>query len=203
MNRRTIKVPRFQLPRLPWKGFLAVCFLVFFLLGILAANWAGREKLIQYGMLNDYYVGQLAYTDLDSNAYFGYLLKRRLRVFGMSVLLAYTRFGILMLLGVICWYAFSLGYLFVNALVSMGFSGMLLVLLSIFPQVFCYAAAYFGLAKKLFGKSAENAMPIGTCRTWINPRLFLVLSAFICMLAGIWLEGYVNPVLLKWYIRRM
>ena len=203
MNRRTIKVPRFQLPKLPWKGFLAVCFLIFFLLGILAANWVGQEKLIQYGMLNDYYVGQLAYTDLDMDAYFVYILKRRIRVFGMAALLVYTRFGILALVGIICWYAFSLGYLFVNALVSMGFGGMILVLLSVFPQIICYAAAYFGLAKKLFGKSVENVMPVGIHRVWKNPQMFLLISALICMVAGIWLESYINPVLLKWYISRI
>lgn len=203
MNRRTIKIPHIPLPKLPWKGFLAVCFLVFFLLGILAANWVGQEKLIQYGMLNEYYVGQLAYAELDMDAYFGYLLKRRLRVFGLAVLSVYTRFGVLALFGIICWYAFSLGYLFVNALVCMGFGGMALVLLSIVPQIFCYVAAYFGLAKKLFGQSVEGAMPIGMRRVWKNPQMLLVVSAFLCMVVGIWLESYINPLLLKWYIRRI
>ena len=200
MRHRTIKVPHIQLPKLPWRGFLAGCFLIFFFLGILAANWVGREKLLQYGMLNNYYVGQLAYTELDSGAYFIYLLKRRMRVFGMSALLVYTRFGILMLVGVIGWYAFSLGYLFVNALVCMKFQGMVIVLLSIFPQIICYAAAYYGLGKILFRKSAQTALPK---RAWQNPRLFLLVSVMMCMLAGIWLEGYVNPVLLRSYIRRM
>ncbi len=179
---------------------MAGCFLIFFFLGILAANWVGREKLLQYGMLNNYYVGQLAYTELDSGAYFIYLLKRRMRVFGMSALLVYTRFGILMLVGVIGWYAFSLGYLFVNALVCMKFQGMVIVLLSIFPQIICYAAAYYGLGKILFRKSAQTALPK---RAWQNPWLFLLVSVMMCMLAGIWLEGYVNPVLLRSYIRRM
>lgn len=203
MNRRTIKIPHISLPKLPWKGFLAVCFLIFFLSGILAANWVGQEKLIQYGMLNEYYVGQLAYAEWDMDAYFWYILKRRLRVFGLAVLSVHTRFGVFALLGIICWYAFSLGYLFVNALVCMGFGGMALVVLSIFPQVFCYAAAYFGLAKKLFGKNAEGAMPIGMRRVWKNPQTLLVVSAFLCIAVGIWLESYINPLLLKWYIRRI
>lgn len=202
MRHRTIKVPRFQMPKLPWRGFLAGCFLISFLAGILAANWVGQEKLAQYGMLNQYYVGQLAYTELDPGAYFIYLSKRRLRVFGMAALLVYTRFGVLMLAGVIGRYAFSLGYLFVNALVCMKFQGMAIVLLSIFPQVLCYAAAYFGLGRILFGKE-ELAMPTGMQKVWNNPRLYLLLSAFMCMAAGIWLESYVNPVLLKSYIRRM
>ncbi len=203
MNQSTFKLPRFQLPKLPWKGLLAGSFFLFFLLGILAANWTGREKLIQYGMLNDYYVGQLAYTDLDLHAYFKYLLGQRMRVFGIAALSVYTRFGFFVLAGMIGWYAFSLGYLFVNALVGMGVQGMLLVLVSVFPQVICYAAAYFGLARKLFGKASETVMPAGIRRMWKNPPLLLVLSALICMLAGVWLEGYVNPALLKWYIRRM
>ena len=201
MRHKTINVPRVQLPKLPWRGFLAGCFLIFFFIGILAANWVGWDKLIQYGMLNEYYVGQLAYMEFEAGAYFIFLLKRRLRVFALAALLVYTRFGILMLAGVIGWHAFSLGYLFVNALVSMKFQGMVIVLLSIFPQAICYAAAYFGLGKILFRKSVENAMP--NKNVWQNPRLFLLLSALCCMAAGIWLEGYVNPVLLRMYIRRM
>lgn len=182
---------------------MAGCFLLFFLIGILAANWVGQEKLLQYGMINDYYVGQLAYAKLNMGEYFVYLLKRRMRVFGLAALFVYTRFGVVMLTGVIGWYAFSLGYLFVNALVSMKFQGMLLVLLSIFPQIIFYAASYFGLGKILFRKNIETAMPIGVQKAWNNPRLFILLSAVLCMAAGIWLEAYVNPMLLKSFIRRM
>lgn len=203
MRRRTINIPHFKFPGLPWKGFLAGCFLVFFFLGILAANWVGQEKLLQYGMLNSYYVSQLAYTDLDSGAYFTYLLKRRMRIFSMTALFVYTRFGFFVLSGVVSWYAFSLGYLFVNALVCMKFQGMVIVLLSIFPQIICYAAAYFGLGRILFGRKTEFAMPVGSWKKWKNPALFLLLSTILCMLAGLWLEAYVNPVLLKSYIRRM
>lgn len=108
-----------------------------------------------------------------------------------------------MITGVISWYAFSLGYLFVNALVCMGIQGMIVVLLSVFPQILCYAAAWYGLARKLFGRNQEFAMPVGMRKTWKNPRLFLVLSALLCMIAGVWLEAYVNPVLLRAYIQRM
>lgn len=174
-----------------------------FFLGILTANWVGTEKMVQYGMLNQYYVGQLAYMELDAGAYFLFLLKRRMKVFSMTALFVYTRFGILALLGVTGWYAFSLGYLFVNALVCMKFQGMVIVLLSIFPQVICYAGAYFGLGKILFDTKAELEMPRGMKKLWKNPNLFLLLSAILCMIAGVWLESYINPMLLKSYIRRM
>ena len=201
-----MKIPDIRLPKmhgLPWRGVLAGCFFVFFLLGILAANWAGKDNLTQYGMMNQYYIGQLAYMELDTGAYFWYLLKKRFHVFGMGVLLIFTRFGAVMITGVISWYAVSLGYLFVNALVCMGIQGMIVVLLSVFPQILCYAAAWYGLARKLFGRNQEFAMPVGMRKTWKNPGLFLVLSALLCMIAGVWLEAYVNPVLLRAYIQRM
>lgn len=203
MKHQTLKMPQLSFPKLPWKGFLAGCFFLFFFLGILAANWAGQEKLAQYGLLNSYYVVQLAYAKLDAGAYFLYLCRRRLRVFALTALSVYTRFGVPALSGVIGWYAFSLGYLFVNALVCMKFQGMVLVLLSVFPQIILYAASCFGLGRILFRSSTELAMPLGMARIWRNPRIFLLLSSVICMIAGIWLEAYVNPVLLKSYIRRM
>lgn len=188
---------------LPWKGILAVCFLLFFLLGILTANWVGQEKLIQYGMLNQYYISQMAYMDLDSSAYFWYLLKQRLYVFVLLSFAVYTRFGVFAFAGVLGWYAFSLGYLFVNALVCMGFSGMILVVVSLFPHIFGYVAAGAGFAKILFGQSVERSMPIGRKKIWNNPKLFLVIAALLCTIAAAWMESYVNPVLLKAYIRRM
>lgn len=201
-----MKMPRLglmRLPRLPWRGFLAGCFLLCFFAGILTANWVGQEKLLQYGMLNQYYVGQLAYAELDCSAYFLFLLKKRMKIFGMTALFSYTRFGVLVLPGVIGWYAFSLGYLFVNALVCMKFQGMLLVLLSIFPQILLYAAAYFGIGRIVFGTKTEVAMPTGIQKLRYHPNLFLLLSAFLCMVAGVWMEAYVNPLLLTNYIRRM
>ena len=198
-----MKMPHLLTAKLPWKGVLAVCFLLFFLLGILTANWVGQEKLIQYGMMNQYYINQMAYMDLDSSAYFWYLLKQRMHIFVLLAFAVYTRFGVLMFVGVLGWYAFSLGYLFVNALVCMGFAGMILVVVSVFPHIFGYAVAGAGFAKILFGQSVERSMPIGRRKIWNNPKLFLVFIAFLCMVAGIWLESYVNPVLLKAYIRRM
>lgn len=192
-----------RMPRLPWKGFLAGCFLLCFLAGILTANWVGQEKLLQYGMLNQYYVGQLAYAELDCGAYFLFLCRKRMKVFGMTALFAYTRFGVIVLPGVIGWYAFSLGYLFVNALVCMKFQGMLLVLLSVFPQILFYAAAYFGIGRILFGTKTEVKMPMGLQKLWNNPNLFLLLSSFLCIAAGVWMEAYVNPLLLMNFIRRM
>ena len=141
-----------RLPRLPWKGFLAGCFLLCFFAGILTANWVGQEKLLQYGMLNQYYVGQLAYAELDYSAYFLFLLKKRMKIFGMTALFSYTRFGVLVLPGVIGWYAFSLGYLFVNALVCMKFQGMLLVLLSIFRRSCFMRLHILGLAGSCSGQ---------------------------------------------------
>lgn len=126
-----------------------------------------------------------------------------MKVFGMTALFAYTRFGVIVLPGVIGWYAFSLGYLFVNALVCMKFQGMLLVLLSVFPQILFYAAAYFGIGRILFGTKTEVKMPMGLQKLWNNPNLFLLLSSFLCIAAGVWMEAYVNPLLLMNFIRRM
>lgn len=203
MNQRSKETARVFSAKLPWKGALAVCFLLFFLFGILTANWVGQEKLVQYGILNQYYINQMAYMDLDFHAYFWYVFKQRMHVFALLAFAAFTRFGAFAFAGVLGWYAFSLGYLFVNALVCMGFGGMLLIVASVFPQIFGYAAAGAGFAKILFGQSAERAMPIGRQRMWKNPKLYLLFAAFLCAVAGIWLESYVNPVLLKAYIRRM
>lgn len=201
MKKRTFKVPRYRIGKLPWKGVLAACFLLFFLAGILAANWVGREKLVQYGMMNEYYVGQLAYVNLDSGDYFRYLFGQRFRIFGVVALFGFTGFGIPALLLAIGWYAFSLGYLFVDALVCMGFQGMLLVLVSLFPHVVCYTYTYIRLAAGMFGNGRKQ--PEGRLKFLKDARIVLFASAAVCLLFGVWMESYINPVLLKSYIRRI
>lgn len=201
MKRRTFKVPRYRAGKLPWKAVLAACFLLCFFTGILAANWAGREKLIQYGMLNEYYVGQLAYADMDAGGYFRYLFGQRVCKFAGVVIFGFTGFGAAALLLVVGWYAFSLGYLFVNALVCMGFQGMLLVLVSLFPHYLCYGLAYIRLGAGILGGKGVQREP--EWKKWSDMRAAQFALAALCLLAGIWMESYINPGLLKSFIRRI
>ena len=101
---QAIQLPHFQFWKLPWKGFCAGWFLLFFFLGILTANWVGKSKMLEYGILNPYYVGQLAYAELDTGAYFLFLFQKRMKVFGLTALFVFTRFGIFALTGVTGWY---------------------------------------------------------------------------------------------------
>jgi len=199
--KKAIRLPRGKGAGIPWRVAVAVCFILFFLAGILAANWVGKEQLMRYSMLNEYYVGQLAYTQLDTGDYFLYLLKKRGRVFALTVLLGYTRFGVPALAVAAAWYAFSLGYLFVDALVCMGLGGMALALVSLFPQIvfyvlFCVLLAHGMLTSRaVAGESKERA-------SFLHTQAGASVAAAAAALAGIWLESHVNPVLLQWFIRR-
>lgn len=201
MKHKIVKLSYGHWVKIPWRVAVIACFILVFLAGILTSNWVGRERLIQYGLLNEYYVGQLAYARLDAEDYLAYLIRLRGPGFALTALLSCTKFGVAALLCVTMWYAFSLGFLFVNALMCMGLRGMLLVLLSLFPQIFFYGFAYLELAQGLLLRKAQREQ----CQkaSWKNTQLFRVMLASVIMLAGIWLESYLNPMLLQSYIKQL
>lgn len=178
-----------------------ILFLPCFLAGILVANWIGQTELLQSGRLNEYYVSQLAYTGIDSGEYFGYLLGQRGRTFGLLALLSYTWMGLPAFLIVIGWYGFSLGYLFVNALVSMGFQGMLFIVVSLLPQLLCYVPALFFLLQSMRADRHKPMRFLGMHLDGRTGRVRCLILAVGLLAAGIWLEAYVNPMMLKNMIR--
>ena len=75
---------------------LAVChldmiFFVSFFVGILWANFIGDSSKNRFFMLNEYYLQQLKYAKLDYNRLFLYILENRLPLFGILLLLSFTR----------------------------------------------------------------------------------------------------------------
>lgn len=186
-----------------WQVFLVLCFFLFFLLGILVANGVGRIQLLQYGKINDYYVNQLAYLEIQPQEYFFYLLGNRSKLFAAIVLLGFTWLGMPAFFILLGWHGFCLGYLFVNALVGMGLQGMCFLLASFFPQLLCYIPAYFWLMRSML-ENGHNRFRLFGVHTvskhacW--KHLFFSLMLFA---AGIWLESWLNPVLVQMIVRKI
>lgn len=180
-----IDVRRFQK-----KGqFLAVFFMIGFIVGILYANVVSRDDTAADGIFNEYFLKQYAQTEIIAEDYIRYVLRARLAPILAVSLLGCTKWKKAVVGGTLGWTGFSGGVLAVLAVLHLGMKGLLLCIAGIVPQVFFYVLAYIVLLIYLYH------YPKGT---W-NPAktVFVTLS----LVVGILLETYVNPILMKFIIK--
>lgn len=163
------------------------------LLGTLLANLlpglylpAASELLTELGELlkgsSDGYPG-----------YFGYLLRVRLIPILTVWLSLFSPYGLECLCVAALWYGLCAGAVLSGAVLIYGIAGLLLFLAAIFPQYIFYILIFLQLITKYelrlrtrHGRALQLSDEIG----------FLLVAA-VLFLAGVLLEAYLNPVILR------
>lgn len=184
-----------------WGKIIKIVLLLSFLAGIFAANLMGREEVANAGILNDYFVEKFQYSQVKGEALFFYIAEERLPMLLLMFLVMFTSLGILNGILILGWQGFSIGFMLSAGIAKYSLKGIVLVLGGMFPQYLFYFPVYFFycwlvlfLRQRLWGEEK---------RTGTDRRLLYgagVLSAavlFLVFTAGIFLESYLNPVILK------
>ena len=179
------------------KAFLFASFVA----GIFAANLMGREAVSNAGVLNDYFIEKFQYAQVNGENLFFYIIRERLPLLLLLCLLLFTSFGVpggVLALG---WQGFSVGFMLSTGIAKYGVKGILLVLGGLFPQYLFYLPVYIGycyiavfLRQGLRGEG-DRAAPDRRLLYGMGLLAFALL--FVMFAAGIFLESYVNPVILK------
>ena len=184
-----------------WVRLMEGMFLGAFAAGIFMTNFMGREAVSNAGILNDYFVEKFQYTDINGENLLFYILGERVPLLLLLCLLAFTSLGVIagnLLLG---WQGFSVGFMLSASVAKYGLKGILLVLGGLFPQYLFYAPVYVlycwltvYMRRRLYRDRQEQ----GTDRKYIY-MAGLVASAglMVLFITGIFLESYINPVILK------
>lgn len=184
-----------------WTRIMQGSLLGAFVAGIFLANLMGREAVSNAGILNDYFVEKFQYTQISGENLFFYILGERLPLLLLLLLLAVSMLGILGGVSVLGWQGFSVGFMLSTAIAKYGIKGIILVLGALFPQylfylpvyiLYCYFANYLRL------RLNRDKLGNGTDRGYILGA-WLVAAAGLLLLfaAGIFMESYVNPIILK------
>lgn len=171
------------------------CFVLFymsgFFAGILYANFVSKDYVAGMGIFNEFFLDQYVQMEIDLGEFLWYAAY--IRLFPVMVLAAVgcTRFRKGAALTYVVWTGYSCGMILTTAVMKMGVKGIILCLISLTPQFLCYAAGYIMLLWHLF----------------CYPRTRWDLSKTICfalfMLMGILLECYVNPIIVKMFLRTL
>lgn len=173
------------------KRFFSIFLMLGFFCGILFTNVFAKDYIISSGILNDYFLNQYAQMDVNTEEYLWYIVRLRLLPLVLICALGCTNLKKIVVTVTVLWTGFSGGMLLVSAVMKMGVKGILLCLIGIFPHFLCYIAVY-AIILWFFLQYPQGR--------W-NIQKTLVCTVF--MILGVLLECYINPVLMKMFLRAL
>ncbi|MCI8691893.1 MAG: hypothetical protein HFH91_03955 [Lachnospiraceae bacterium] len=180
------------------------CFSVGVLIGIVIINIGKGVLLGDMGLFNEETLSQMMYMTVDGNAFFCYILRKRIGRLLILAVLSTTYLGLASCMGISFWYGMSAGTLLASLIIRYGLKGILLAVVSIFPQYLLYVPAVLAMlywCEELYkGIYVRGEFNTGEKKVWIGKagQLLAILAA---VGAGCLLEGYLNPYLLLGFLK--
>ena len=169
-----------------YKNQLLIFYLaVGFFVGILYENIVSRRYGLSIDIFQTYFLQQYKQTEIVAEKYLGYVMKARVvPLMGLCVLTCVKWKKLLAIVNV-CWTGFLAGVLMVSAVMQLGMKGILFCVVAMFPHIICYGLAYGILLSYLYRYPKAS---------WNHAKTVFVV---LVMFAGVLLETYLNPLLMK------
>ena len=183
-----------------WVKIMKAFLLISFVAGIFAANLMGREAVSNAGVLNDYFIEKFQYARVDGQNLFFYIVGERMPLLLLLFALVFTSFVIFGGILVLGWQGFSVGFMLSTGIAKYGIKGIVLVLGGLFPQYLFYLAVYVSycyVAVFLRRRSAGEGREIMDRKLVYGMGGISFAVLLLVFAAGIFLESYVNPMILK------
>lgn len=181
-------------------------FLVGLVAGILTMNFGKSILLEDTGLLDENTLRQLSSVNLGGSALFAFVVRKRMLVFVMFAVAATTYLGVAVCFIGAGWYGFSAGVFLAAGVLRYGMKGLLLALAATLPQYLIYIPAIYGLllwcektCRMIYGKNYYQDKDAKTPALTGRVLSLLVLAAV--MLAGCALESFVNPPILRGFLK--
>lgn len=109
-----------------------------FMLGLLLMNIGKKALLENTGLLSEYTLYEMKYSEIDSNAFFLYVIQKRAGAALALAVLSTTWLGLAATWTCAVWLGISFGMLLMASLIRYGLKGILLILVGVFPQILVY-----------------------------------------------------------------
>lgn len=173
------------------KKYFVLCYMLGFLIGILYANIVSKDYIASMGIFNEFFLDQYAQTDVVMGEYVWYVMRIRILPIILLCAISCTRLRKSAVIVFLAWTGFSSGMILTSAVMKMGIKGVVLCLLALTPQFLFYVAGYVVLLWYLF--------------YYPKSRWSLTKTVFFLTLmgTGMILECYVNPVLMKLFLKTL
>ena len=174
------------------KGQLLIVFLaVGFFVGIIYENLVAKESALLSEVFLRSNLERYLQINVIGEKYLWYVVKARTLLLAVVCVLGCFRWKKLFVITCLTICGFFAGMMSVTAVMQLGIKGILLCITGILPQGIFYAMGYGMLFAYWFRYPQTR---------WNRAKLLFVIIMF---LAGILLETYVNPVLVKLVIKML
>lgn len=172
------------------KGQLLILFLaVGFFVGIIYENVIAKRSVVFSDLFLRSNLELYLQTNIISEKYLWYVAKARIILLAAICIFSYFRWKKLFVILCLTVCGFFAGVMSVAAVMQLGIKGILLCITGVLPQGIFYVMAYSMLFVYWFRYPESR---------WNRAKLLFVIIMF---LAGIALETYVNPALMKLVIK--
>ena len=196
--------------RFSWKGLKTGnhTFLTFFCVGLIAGilviNMGKSILLGDGGMFDESTLYHLKYMTVDSNALFCYILRKRIiRFLGLAVL-STTYLGLAACMGAAFWYGLSAEAFLATLMLRYGIKGILLAVISMFPQYLVYVPVVLALllwCQELFRGIYVRGEYSAADRGFLVKKAGRLLVLMAVLVVGCMLEAYMNPFILMGFLK--
>lgn len=173
------------------KKQLAALYMLGFFMGIVYVNFLVKRYDSGVEIFGDHFLSIYQDTKIIAEEFIFYLIRIRLVPFLLLLCLVFTKLRKLSAALCSAWTGFSCGMLLSTAVIEKGILGCVVCLAAVFPQFLCYVPAYFVVIwyGYTFPKTRWN----------VQKTIFVIIS----MIAGILLELYANPIIMKTILHMM
>lgn len=175
-----------------------------FLAGILLTNFCGKNYVQETGILSQYFIQRFKQGKMDSMDYFYYLLTSRSKGLVLLWIFGTTMFGIAAVYAYLFWFGLSGGILLTSSVMNYGMKGIVVCVVSGIPQYLFYIPLGLFLLRLVYQTSAAVYFPRMQAYTTERSKGYILLKytgcfclALLGIFIGIWLESWLNPVILK------
>lgn len=184
--------------------------LALFCAGLLAGIlvlYIGKSILLENtGLFDEDTLYHMKYMTVDSSALFCYILRKRIGKLLILAVLSTTYLGLAACMGTVFWYGMSAGVLLASLTIRYGVKGIVLAVISIFPQYLIYVPVMLVMltwCETVFrGIYHRNGGGYEAVNKGFLLRQTGQLAAIIAaMTAGCLAEGYINPYILKGFLK--
>ena len=184
---RTDKLPMIQI------------FLIGIVVGILGIYFGKSIFLDKSDFLDEATLYHLKYLNVDSTAYFYYVIRERMLSVVILAVLATTYLGVILCVGTAFWYGISIGAFLSAAILRYGLKGIFLVIVSAFPQYIIYVPMLFALL--VWCERLCRGIYFQKSMTVKDANLLRIITIMLLMLVGCFLESFLNPHLLTGFLK--
>ena len=176
------------------------------LTGILVL-YIGKSILLENtGLFDEDTLYHMKYMTVDSSALFCYILRKRIGRLLILAVLSTTYLGLAACMGTVFWYGMSAGVLLASLAIRYGVKGIVLAVLSIFPQYLIYVPGMLVMLtwcetvfRAIYHRNGGGYEAVN--KGFLLRQTGQLAAIIAAMTAGCLAEGYINPYILKGFLK--